>query len=194
MLCWSVCISTKGSVYLIDWSHIMLKQIKKCKLSRWEWNERHEKREKQRGKLDLLRLVQGKACNLQAVVWTDGGDGQTVRWVVLNPVNVSESGAGRKGESLNYSLIYSTRYICTSNCFFLGGGGVNKTVNFVSNWAAMTFSPFSSVTSWKWNWFNWELYIIHLHKTAHNTEVVFNTICKNICKKKNCKKNLEQFK
>lgn len=40
---------------------------------------RDRRREKQRGMIDLLRLVQGKPCDLQAVVWTDGGDGQTVR-------------------------------------------------------------------------------------------------------------------
>jgi len=34
---------------------------------------------------ELLGLVQSKPCDLQAVVWTDGGDGQTVRRMILNP-------------------------------------------------------------------------------------------------------------
>lgn len=44
---------------------------------------------------ELLGLVQRKPCDLQAVVWTDGGDGQTVGRMILNPASDSE--AGTKG-------------------------------------------------------------------------------------------------
>lgn len=43
---------------------------------------------------ELLGLVQRKPCDLQAVVWTDGGDGQTVGRMILSPAGDSEGGTG----------------------------------------------------------------------------------------------------
>ncbi len=63
---------------------------------------KHVKQKETEGEMsdELLGLVQRKPCDLLAVVWTDGGDGQTVGRMILNPASDSEGGTGELWEEL----------------------------------------------------------------------------------------------
>lgn len=73
----------------------------------------HEKQKETQGETgdELLGLVQRKPCDLQAVVWTDGGDGQTVGRMILNPASDSEGGTGGLWEQSEFCGLYSHRWV-----------------------------------------------------------------------------------